>query len=262
MPDFLDVLTQSARDTINAGYYEQLPQLGALCDVSLKKTIKQAKKIALIAEVKAASPSKGTIRKNISPKKIAIAMANGGAVGISVLTEPKHFHGSLDNLVQVRTSVKLPILMKDFILSTKQLDAAQKLGANVVLLIQSLFDRGYSECSLSDMIAQAHARNLEVLLETHTSKEFQRAVQTDADVVGINNRDLCTLKVDLNVTRNILRTIEPCGKIVVSESGINTPHDIHFLRTCGAQAFLVGSAVMYADDIEAKVRSFVNLKEE
>ncbi|MCX8151245.1 MAG: indole-3-glycerol-phosphate synthase [Candidatus Bathyarchaeota archaeon] len=261
MPDFLDVLAQTAKETIRAGYYEQLPHAGTYTAASLKKAIIQAKKVAIVTEVKTASPSKCIIRKNVSPKKIATAMAHGGAVGISVLTEPKYFQGSLNNLAQVRDAVKLPVLMKDFILDTKQLDAAHKLGANVVLLIQALFDRGYSENSLNEMIAQAHARNLEVLLETHTENEFQRAMQSDADLVGINNRNLGTLKVDLKVTQNILGSTKSRRKIVMSESGISTAADIRLLLACGAQAFLVGSAVMQSDDVKSKVKELVNLKE-
>lgn len=260
MADYLDLLAQHAKETVKSGYYERLPALPVSYAASLKAEISKAKGAALITEVKVASPSKGTLRKNISPKTVkeaALAMARGGAVGISVITEPKHFQGSLENLAYARSAVKLPLLMKDFIVSPKQLDAAQKLGANAVLLIEALFDRGYSESSLSDMIAEAHARNLEVLLETHTKHEFQRAVQTDADLVGINNRDLGTLKVDLTVTSSILESVLPQGKIVVSESGINTPADIRFLRACGAWAFLVGSAVMQADDIESKVKELL-----
>jgi len=184
-------------------------------------------------------------------------MEKGGAVGISVLTEPKHFNGSLHSLAEARRTVKLPILMKDIILSPVQLDAASKAGANVALLIEALFDRGYCECSVHEMIARAHSTGLEVLLEAHTSDEFRSAVRTHADLVGINNRNLATLKVDLNVTKAILESNRAEGKVVVSESGINTATDLRFLRECGAQAFLIGSAVMLADNVEAKVREFV-----
>jgi indole-3-glycerol phosphate synthase len=194
----------------------------------------------------------------MEPEKLAQAMARGGAVGISVLTEPKHFNGSLGNLCKVRQAVNLPILMKDIIINPLQLATASRMGANVVLLIQALFDRGYSQQPLSQMIGDAHARNLEVLLETHNLDEFRRAVTSDADLVGINNRNLGTLKVDLKVTKRILKKNVTNGKLVVSESGINTAADLRFLRECGAHAFLIGSAVMLADDVEGKVREFVN----
>jgi len=193
MPDFLDTLAQSAKATISSGYYEALTEAAAP-RVSLKKAILEAKNAPVITEIKAASLSAGTIRENVEASSIAESMAKGGAVGISVLTEPNHFNGSLHSLAEARRTVKLPILMKDIILSTAQLEAASKLGANVALLIEALFDRGYCECTLSKMIATAHSKGLEVLLETHTAEEFRVAVSTHADLVGINNRDLATLK--------------------------------------------------------------------
>ncbi len=257
MSDFLDTLAQDAKATIASGYYERLNTLNPV-RASLKKAVLQCEAVPVIAEVKGASPSKGIIRQNFVPSEVANAMTRGGAVGLSVLTEPKRFNGSLDNLIKVRQSVNLPILMKDFILSSTQLNAAVKAGANVVLLIQALFDRGYCDANLDEMIAEAHAKNLEVLLETHNQNEFTRALATDADLVGINNRNLGTLKIDLNVTKGILSESACEGKVIVSESGINSPADIRFLQKCGARAFLIGSAVMQADNVEGKVREFVN----
>jgi len=257
MADFLDTITQSAKATIDSGYYETLTET-ATSRISLKKAIREAKNAPVITEIKAASPSAGTIRENVEARSIAESMEKGGAVGISVLTEPQHFNGSLRSLVEARRTVKLPILMKDIILSPAQLEAASNLGANVALLIEALFDRGYCECNLSDMIATAHSKGLEVLLETHTAEEFRSAVRTHADLVGINNRNLATLKVDLGVTQRILEQNSAEGKIVVSESGVSTPADLRFLRECGAQAFLVGSAVMLADNVEEKVKEFAS----
>ncbi len=257
MADFLDVLAQSAKATINSGYYEAL-KAAASSHASLKKAILKAKNAPVITEIKAASPSAGTIRKNVNASSIAESMEKGGAVGLSVLTEPKHFYGSLRWVVEARKAVALPILMKDIILSPVQLEAASKAGASVVLLIEALFERGYCECSIHEMIARAHSEGLEVLLETHTSEEFRSAVKTHADLVGINNRNLATLNVDLEVTKRILERNDAEGKIVVSESGINTPDDLRFLRGCGAHAFLIGSAIMLADDVEMKVKEFVS----
>jgi len=257
MADFLDVLAQSAKATINGGYYEALEAV-ATSRMSLKEAILKARNAPVITEIKAASPSAGTIRKNVNVSSIAESMEKGGAVGLSVLTEPKHFSGSLRSLVEARKAVKLPILMKDIVLSPVQLEAASKAGASVVLLIGALFDRGYCECSIHEMIARAHSEELEVLLETHTSEEFRSAVKTHADLVGINNRNLATLNVDLEVTKRILERNDAEGKIVVSESGINTPDDLRFLRGCGAHAFLIGSAIMLADDVEMKVKEFVS----
>lgn len=257
MPDFLDVLARDAKETVSTGYYEY-QTLKHATPTSLKTAIIQSRTVPVITEVKAASPSAGTIRKNIAPEEIAVAMAKGGATGISVLTEPKHFNGSLSYLAKVRESVDLPILMKDIIISPAQLEAASKIGANAALLIQALFDRGYCEYGVDEMVEEAHSRKLEVLLEAHNEDEFRHAINSDADLVGINNRDLGTLKVDLNVTKRILEKNAANGKVVVSESGINTASDVRFLRDCGAKAFLIGSAVMMAEDVEAKVKEFVH----
>jgi indole-3-glycerol phosphate synthase len=141
-----------------------------------------------------------------------------------------------------------------------QIYTANKIGANAVLFIKALFDRGYCDRTLDEMIAGAHMLELEVLLETHTEAEFQSAVKTDADLIGINNRNLSTFKVDLNVTKKILEKNDSNDKLVVSESGIGTVADILFLRGSGACAFLVGSAIMSASNVEEKVREFVNAK--
>jgi len=256
MADFLDVLAQNSKETINKGYYEVSTNISTP-SISLKKAILKSKNIPIITEIKAASPSLGTIRKNFNPEEVARAMENGGAVGISVITEPKHFEGSLSSLTKVRKAIKLPILMKDIIISPTQLETASKIGANAVLLIEALFERGYCECDVHEMMAQAQSRNLEVLLETHNEDEFRTAIKSNADLIGINNRNLGTLKVDLEVTKRILEKNDAHGKIVVSESGIKTLTDLRFLHECGAHAFLIGSAIMMADNIEKKVREFV-----
>jgi indole-3-glycerol phosphate synthase len=256
MADFLDALARDAKETINKGYYKVLTQTPTV-HISLKKAIIESKTVPVITEIKAASPSAGIIRKNLEAEKLAKAMEKGGAVGISVLTEPKHFKGSLNSLVEARKAVKLPILMKDIILSSAQLETASKVGANAILLIQALFERRHCECDINGMIMEAHSKNLEVLLETHDEDEFRSAVASDADLIGINNRDLGTLKVNLDVTRRILKNSDAKGKIVVSESGINTLADLRFLRECGAHAFLIGSAIMLSNNVEEKVKEFV-----
>lgn len=254
MPDFLDVLARDAKATTESGYYEHPTKVVAR-RASLREAILHSLLVPVIAEVKSASPSAGVIKEDFEAEKIALAMARGGAVGISVLTEPKHFNGSLSNLTTVRKAVNLPVLMKDIIVSPVQLNVASSSGANAVLLIQAVYDRGYGEFGVGEMIEEAHLRGLDVLLEAHEEDEFRRAVTSDADLVGINNRNLKNLQVDLNVTKTILRK-NVNKKLVVSESGICTPDDINFLSGCGADAFLIGSAVMSANDTESKVREF------
>jgi len=256
MPDYLDTLARDAKETVAEGYYEIETQHTAHC-ISLKKAIVESKQNAVITEVKAASPSRGTIKKCFDPANVANAMERGGATGISVLTEPKHFKGSLGHLTKVREAVKIPVLMKDIILSPTQIETAYKIGANVVLLIEALFERGYCKLSLDAMISLAHKRNLEVLLETHNEPEFRSAIQTNADLIGINNRDLRTLEIDIKTTEKILKEVNAKGKTVVSESGVMKPADLTFLRNCGAQAFLIGSSIMMSNNIEETVKEFV-----
>ena len=259
MSDYLDRLAQDAKETVAEGYYE-ISAKNSYSSVSLKQAIIKQKQNAVISEVKAASPSVGTIKTSFEPAEIAKTMEKGGATGLSVLTEPKHFKGSLNYLAKIRNAVKLPILMKDIILDPVQIEAGSKIGANVILLINALFDRGYCKHSLEDMIALAHSNNLEVLLEAHNESEFKSGIQTDADLVGINNRDLRTLEVDIKTTEKILKKNETKNKVVVSESGILVPSDIVFLRDCGADAFLIGSSIMMSDNLEKTVKEFVSAK--
>jgi indole-3-glycerol phosphate synthase len=139
----------------------------------------------------------------------------------------------------------------------QQIDVGTSLGANAVLLIQALFDKNYCEISVDKMIAYAHTNGLEVLLETHTAEEFKKAIETDADLIGINNRNLSTLKIDLNTTKEILHKQPKAGKTVISESGIKTQTDLQFLRDSGADAFLIGSSIMSNENVELKVLEFV-----
>ena len=256
MTDFLDVLAESAKKMVSEGYYRVQAETRHP-PLSLKKAILECKHAPLIAEMKTASPSAGIIKENLEPERIAEAFARGGAVGISVLTEPKHFNGSLATLRRARKVANPPILMKDIIISPRQLETASRIGADAALLIQALFDRKQCELGVTEMITKAHDEKLEVLLETHSQKEFHTALGTDADLIGINNRDLATLKVDLNVTKKILNE-NVCGdRLIVSESGIESPSDIRFLSRCGANAFLVGSALMRANDTEQKTKELV-----
>jgi len=258
MADFLDALAREALETVESGYYRaesgRRPCKGML---SLRDSIVNCEHAPIIAEIKPASPAGGVIRHITSFEEVARAMERGGAVGISVLTEPKYFGGSLAALATVKRHVNIPVLMKDIIVDPAQIEAAAVFGADAVLLIPAIFKRGYARCSLEEMIELAHSRGLEVLLEAHDRGEFLRALKADADLVGVNNRDLKTLRVNLETTRRVLSRLNSCGKIVVSESGIQTPEDVRFLRSCGAHAFLVGSALMKADNLEDKVRELV-----
>ncbi|MFW6117328.1 MAG: indole-3-glycerol-phosphate synthase [Thermoproteota archaeon] len=258
MLDYLDILAQEATKTIKEGYYEGGPYVEGV-EESLKKAILNCKRNPVISEIKFASPSSGRLRDKAHPRKVAMEMEEGGAIGISVLTEPKRFQGQIEFISQIRGLITIPLLMKDIIVSQLQIEAASKMGANAVLLIQALFQRGYCPTSVQGMISYAHSRGLEVLLEAHTEEEFLLAIDTDADMIGVNNRDLRTLNVDLKVTERILTSHLPTEKVIVSESGINSAKDIHRLRQYGAQAVLVGTAIMRSEDIRGRVKELVEL---
>jgi indole-3-glycerol phosphate synthase len=257
LSDFFDTLAFDAKVTVDSGYYDIFKPTPSL-HLSLKKAILACNKNPVIAEIKPASPTRGIIRENFDPTEIALAMERGGATAISVLTEPRYFKGSTDMLADVRRVVKVPILMKDIILSSVQVTAASYIGADAVLLIKALFDRGYGETNLENMISMIHTKGLEVLLEVHTEEEFKAAKTTDADIIGINNRNLASLKTDLNTTKNILKNNSLKALVIVSESGIENLQDVRFLSEAGASAFLIGSSIMLSDNVQEKVREFVN----
>lgn len=261
MVDYLKTLVKDAIETVRSGYYSRFSEKLSITTrrrASLKMSILKCNRAPVIAEIKPESPSRGKLRRISSYAEAARLMEAGGAVGISVLTEPKHFGGSLEGLVEVKRATQLPVLMKDIVVDPVQIGAASRLGADAVLLIYSIFRRDMADYSLDELIRLAHSLSLEVLLETHTLEEFRLALETEADLVGINNRDLETLRVDLKTTERILAKANPGDRIIVSESGIERPEDIRFLSKCGAKAFLVGSAIMLADNIQEKVRELVN----
>ncbi|MBS7655958.1 indole-3-glycerol-phosphate synthase [Candidatus Bathyarchaeota archaeon] len=257
MPSFLEVLAKEAEERTASSYYKSFKFNASHAYLSLKKAILKCKNTAIIAEIKKCSPSIGDLVKTIDVGKVALEMEAGGAVGISVLTEPKRFKGSLKDLIKARSQVKIPILMKDIIVSFIQIEAAYKAGANAILLIKSLFDKGFCKINLEEAIDYAHNLNLEVLLETHSEYEFDSAIKTKADLIGINNRSLETLNVDLNVSKRILnRKIDFNNKTIVIESGIKSLNDIQNLKKYGAHAFLIGSSIISSSNIKEKVKEY------
>ncbi len=231
---------------------ENLPK----SDINFLNVIKTNSHATLITEIKFSSPSLGKIRTLSDPVTIANSMIAGGAKALSVLTQPNLFNGSPDYFIQVRKAVKVPMLMKDIIVDKIQIDAAEKIGADYMLLIQSLFDQNYLK-DIEEFISYGHKKGLNVLLEAHTKSEFENALKTNADLIGINNRNLDTLELNLDTTKNILENHEKTRPIL-SESGIESAEDIQFLKKCGADAFLVGSSLMKSENIEENVKKMVN----
>jgi indole-3-glycerol phosphate synthase len=259
MTDYLDTMARDAQQRLKTGYYVKSGETSDCAKRNLKQSILKSTKAAVIAEIKPQSPSYGLLLNGRDIGELAQDFASGGAIGISVLTEPTHFKGSLENLSLVRKHVNLPILMKDIVLDPVQIEAAARIGADCILLIQALHDRRYSSYPAETLIAKAHSENLGVLLETHTVEEFSSALKSSADLVGINNRNLATLKVDLRTTATLCENCSTShSKVILSESGIETPEDIRFLSKFGAQAFLVGTCLMKAENPRLKLEELVN----
>jgi indole-3-glycerol phosphate synthase len=197
----------------------------------------------VIAECKRRSPSRGVLRHAYDPVAIAASYAAAGAAAISVLTEPTFFDGSLDHLVAVRRAVEVPLLRKDFIVTEYQLFEARACGADAVLLIVAALPQP----DLRRLCAAARALDLDVLVEVHDAAELDRALEIDATVIGVNNRNLRTLAVDVRASESLVARI-PRGVIGVSESGLRSVDDLRRLSSLGYRAFLVGERFMTADD--------------
>ena len=216
------------------------------------KALEAGNGIRLIAEVKKASPSKGVIREDFDPISIAGIYQQSGAACLSVLTEQKFFQGKLEYLGEIRNSVSLPLLRKDFIIDEYQIFEARAAGADAMLLIAACLEKQ----QLSDYIGLAKETGLDVLVESHTYRELDKALLSGASLVGINNRDLTTFSVSLQTTLDLLNDI-PDDRVVVSESGINTRGDVTMLEKAGVDAILVGESLMREKDIGKKVRELL-----
>lgn len=208
-------------------------------------------RVALIAEVKRASPSKGDLVKgDFDPVALAQAYARNGAAAISVLTDERFFRGDLAHLTAVRAAVDVPVLRKDFIVDAYQLYEARAAGADAALLIVAALD----DAALGDLHALARELALAPLVEVHDPAEAERAMRIGAQVIGVNNRDLRTFKVDIETTAACARAID-AARTLVSESGIFTPADVARVAAMGARAVLVGESIITSGDIAGQVRA-------
>jgi indole-3-glycerol phosphate synthase len=210
----------------------------------LRRALDAAEGVAVIAEVKRRSPSKGLIREDFEPVQIARAYAEAGAAAISVLTDERFFGGSLDYLSRIRAAVSLPLLRKDFVIDRYQIDEARVAGADAVLLIVAALEPGPLR-ALHD-----HARGLEldVLVEVHDESELETALGIGATLVGVNNRDLRTFEVDLGTTERVAARLGGDAVLLVAESGIASREDVGRLERAGARGFLVGESLMRKTD--------------
>ncbi len=212
--------------------------------------------ISLIAEVKRASPSKGVLMDNMDPATLGAIYEHAGAAAISVLTDEKYFQGSLADLVSVRRAVDVPCLRKEFIIDPYQIYESRAASADAILLIVRIL----SDEELKDFQALAHELGMACLVETHDAAEVERALEADAAIIGINNRDLTTFEVDMMRTLEIKKMV-PGGKVLVSESGIRTRDDVRRLDKGGIDAILVGEALVMSDDISGKIRELLGRDE-
>jgi indole-3-glycerol phosphate synthase len=205
--------------------------------------------ISLIAEHKRRSPSAGTIRVGSTVEELVVAYERGGAAAVSILTEPFHFGGSLDDLRAARATTSLPVLRKDFIVDRYQLYEAAAAGADAILLIVAALEPQ----DLYDLLREARALDLDALVEVHGERELDVALEVEADILGINNRDLTDFSVDIERTYELLSDV-PAGKTVVSESGFSTRDQLDELERVGVDAVLIGETLMRSGDVEDAVR--------
>jgi indole-3-glycerol phosphate synthase len=214
--------------------------------------------LGLIAEVKRASPSRGVLRADLDPKALARTYAGSGAAAISVLTEEQHFQGSLDDLEAVRAVLdgrgdpRPPLLRKDFLFDAYHLFEARLCGADAVLLIAAILNPEL----LAELLALARTLGLECLVEVHDERELERALAAEAQIIGINNRDLRTFEVDLALTER-LRPLIPADRVGVAESGIHSRADVERLRALGVNAILIGEALVTAEDAAGKIEELL-----
>jgi len=255
---FLDQIVAEKREELKQSQETApLPELrSAIMERSLPLNFAAALSgdgLHLIAEVKRASPSRGILCPDLDPAKLASTYAQCGAAAISVLTEPRYFGGSREDLQAVKRALpNIPILRKDFIITPYQVFESCAWGADAILLIVAILD----DSQLGELIALTHALGMQCLVEVHNRNELKRALAHNVKIIGINNRDLDTMIVDINVTRQ-LRPPIPRGRIVVSESGIKGRGDVQKLKEWRINAMLIGEVLVTAQDVAAKIKELL-----
>lgn len=242
-----EALAAAASRLVAEGHYDLVPRLRAVPGPSLTKAVVEHDMFPIIAEVKRASPSKGTITER-APSALIAAYKEGGAAALSVLTEPRHFRGGLEAL-GVAAASGLPCLMKDIIVSEAQVEAGHRFGARAVLVIERLADLHGMAPDLDGLIERAHQLGMEVLLEVSDGKEIRRALRRDADLIGVNQRDLSTMRVDASKGARMAREYRSIAHLpLIVMSGIEGRRQVQEMRDAGASGVLVGTALSSSDD--------------
>lgn len=256
---FLHQLVDNSYRALDNGAYDFSTSLLRSHDIiDLRKRIVSCRYVPIIGEIKYRSPSHGIlIDKKFQPSELAETMINSGAIGISVLTQPYEFHGSIAHLSSIRNKINAPILMKDIIVSEVQISTARKIGADSILLIKSVFDNNLAEGDIEKYLDYANRIGLEAIVEVHNQIEFAESMKlvegSRNNMIGINNRDLDTLNVDTSITSEILTNQNKGKNVVISESGISDSQTIRELRNVGADGFLIGAALIESSDIGQKM---------
>ncbi len=258
LPGVLETIVRTKREEVTrlrerAGVVEAALE-GAPPVRPFREALAAGPSVALIAECKRRSPGAGPIRPDLDPVDLAAAYRRAGASALSVLTDERHFGGSLEDLRAVRAAVPLPVLRKDFVLDPLQVREARAAGADAILLIVRILD----DASLRLLHDEATAHGMDVLVEVHDRAELERAIALGADLIGINNRDLSTFETRLDTTLALAASVPP-DTLLVSESGIRTAGDVRRLAAAGAGAILVGESLLRAPDPEAAARALADV---
>ncbi|WP_085993508.1 indole-3-glycerol phosphate synthase TrpC [Oceanobacillus senegalensis] len=242
----LEKILREKENEIEKLFNQTFEQTNQKAIVPFKQRVLSADSISIISEIKRSSPSKGDIDMTVNPVEQAKKYEALGASAISVLTDQAFFNGTMDDLRAVRNNVNLPILCKDFIIDTVQIDLAKASGANIILLIVAALE----DKDLVNLYDYAKNLNLEVLVEVHNEEEMERALKLNPDIIGINNRNLKTFEVDITTTERLASMVTNPDTVLISESGMKTKEDVTRARDAGAKAILVGETLMCATSLE------------